>query len=169
MRARWPEFPNDNPLLWVISKPEPAPAPSIEFERVVEVAVCAEVEDEGDEIEIVDELEAVDADEHACDAFSIFLTTLADVASSAGGAEVAMQLPALLVAETFDAASPPEQTIASLLEGGLLARTDAGVARDDAFARTAQAWRRVLRGDDQDFDACGARTLDELAADIVAR
>src|SRR5262249_27193164 len=98
MPSRPPEFPNDNPLLWAI--PEVAePAPSIEFEKVVEVAVCADVEEDDDddtEIEIVDELDDFPTD----DAFATFVTTLAEVAASAGGADVATKLPALLAEDT---------------------------------------------------------------------
>ena len=44
-----------------------------------------------------------------------------------------------------------------------------GSSRGDAFRRTSHAWRAILRGDSEDFSACGPRMLDEWAADLVAR
>jgi hypothetical protein len=123
-------------------------------------------------IEIVEELEEIQvADEGPAsgDPFHAFLSTLAEVALTAGGEAVAEDLPALVAAETFDASTLPEAAIEALVDGGLLERTDSGVARGSAFTRAARAWRCVLRGDSDDLSECGSRTLDEWAADLVAR
>jgi hypothetical protein len=133
--------------------------------------------DDGEAIEVVDEFEdfVVEDDEamieavDANDPFSTFLCTLAEVALSAGGESVAAHLPALLGDDDFDASSLPEPVIDALLAGGLLERKADGLARGEAFNRTAGAWRCVLRGVSDDLSACGERALDEWAADLVAR
>jgi hypothetical protein len=40
---------------------------------------------------------------------------------------------------------------------------------DAAMEPHAAAWRGILRGESEDYDACGAATLDEWAADVVSR
>ena len=135
--------------------------------------------DDEEPIEIVDELEPVefeivepaatpDADQPG-DPFATFVQTLVAVAQDAGCARAAALLPALLEGGHVEAAVMGEPTIECLVNAGVLARGSSGLVGGEAFRRTAEAWRSILRGDSDDFGACGPRMLDEWAADLVAR
>lgn len=64
------------------------------------------------------------------------------------------------VARTFGAGEDDAATLDTLL--GL---DSAGAAVEPHAA----AWRGILRGESEDYDACGSATLDEWAADVVSR
>jgi hypothetical protein len=55
----------------------------------------------------------------------------------------------------------------ALLDGGLAADANGTLSPSAAFATTANAWRMVLRGESNDFSACGTSTLDGWAGDIL--
>jgi hypothetical protein len=178
------ELPNDNPELhdgaiWVCESLCGPPVAELPSPRE-----AAAIEDEEEEIEIVEELtipegvpvetipppavsevvvsdapasdpvmaEVTSAGAPADDPFARFVETLVSVAESAGSSDAAAILPVLL-GETPDRLS--EEMIA--LVGG------------DAFLRAADAWRRVLRGDGDAFSEVGTRTLDEWAAEVIAK
>jgi hypothetical protein len=96
--------------------------------------------------------------------FTVLLCTLADVAVSAGSPYVASVLPALLLEGTLDASTPADARQA-LTDAGIVV----GDAVTDAFATKTRAWRALLDGTSDDFDACGGAMLDEWAADLLAR
>lgn len=98
------------------------------------------------------------------DPFTILLTTLADVAMSNGSPQVAALVPALLLDGRLETPLPDEarQALADahIVEGDVVS---------DAFARTLAAWRAILRGTSDDFDATGGVMLDEWSAELLAR
>lgn len=98
------------------------------------------------------------------DPFTILVCTLADIAIGAGSPHVASMLPGLL----FDARLP------ETLDGEVLETLRAaGICNDNevtpGFVAITSAWRAILRGTSDDFDACGAAMLDEWASDLLAR
>jgi hypothetical protein len=136
-----------------------APDPYLEEE--------ASADDEG--IEIVDELEPLDFDLAAeDDPFATFIATLVEVAVEAGCEKAAAILPALLDEGRVVPGVLPSSVTDALVASGTLVSTATGLVGGEAFRRTAAAWRAVLRGDSEDFSACGTRMLDEWAADLVA-
>lgn len=98
------------------------------------------------------------------DPFTVLVCTLADVAIQAGSPNVASLLPGLL----FDGRLPDSldpDVIEALRASGLWD----GRGISDAFVTTTGAWRAILRGTSDDFDACGAAMLDEWASDLLAK
>jgi hypothetical protein len=98
------------------------------------------------------------------DPFTLLVCTLTDVAIGAGSPHVASLLPGLL----FDGRLP------ELLDGPTDQALRAagiwdGAAVTPAFVRVTAAWRSILRGTSDDFDACGPAMLDEWASDLLAR
>jgi hypothetical protein len=188
------EFPSDNPALHrgaLSFAPEAhvettsvEPAHELEESRGLELQVLEEapivdsvtepappvlLDEDGDagDIEIVDDMSFDDAiDESPLplqpvielapeppptvteDAFVTFVAVLEDVASDAGADEAAMH------------------TLRTLL--GQL-RIDASAPADHHRIRAeALAWQAVLRGETEDFGACGTAMLDEWSAALVA-
>jgi hypothetical protein len=124
-------------------------------------------DDEG--IEIVDELEPLDFDLAAeDDPFATFIATLVEVAVEAGCEKAAAILPALLDEGRVVPGVLPNSVTDALVASGTLVSSATGLVGGEVFRRTAAAWRAVLRGDSEDFSACGSRMLDEWAADLVA-
>jgi hypothetical protein len=135
-------------------------------------------EDDGDDIEIVDEFDPIEFEiaeppasdtRLADDPFSTFVRTLVEVAQDAGCTRAAALLPALLDGGQVETGVLGEPMIDGLVTAGVLARGPSGLVGGETFRRTADAWRAILRGDSDDFGACGPRMLDEWAADLVAR
>jgi len=186
--ARCSEFPNDNPALhegaiWLCEPIGAAPSCELRAPDPVE----PEVEDEAGTIEVVQELtfeEPVDelgpadweggVDEQnppvATDPFEAFAGILVDVASASGADVRAVGcLRALLGQSRLDAIVLDESATEALVAGGLVVRTDRGIARTPAFTGLVVAWQGILRGECEDFGPCGAATLDEWSAGLVAR
>jgi len=127
-------------------------------------------DDSADDIEVVEELEPIDLDLTPADGdpFATFIATLVEVAVEAGCEKAAAILPALLDGGRVMPGVLPASVTDTLLDSGMLARTEGGLVGGDAFRKTAAAWRAILRGDSEDFSSCGTRMLDEWAADLVA-
>jgi hypothetical protein len=187
------EFPNDNPELhagaiWYCSElvgpPTFARPAEPGMPAVLEAAVASapesatdptppvlEADDEDDDIEIVDELPIDDAidespalpetsaaemrpDEprseapEASNPFATFVLVVEDVARAAGAGIDAMTLLAAILGR---------------------ARLDASAGDTDRSLRgQALAWQAILRGESEDFGACGGGMLDEWTAALVA-
>ena len=98
------------------------------------------------------------------DPFTVLVCTLADVAISAGSPHVASLLPGLLfdgrLPESLDGSAEDALRSAGLWDGSEVA---------PSFIAVTAAWRAILRGTSDDFDACGAAMLDEWASDLLAR
>jgi hypothetical protein len=132
-------------------------------------AVC-EVDHEGDEIEIVDDLAFDDAiDESsapreaparecatriedmppAADPFALLVSVVEDVARKAGADDLAMASLACLLGRTRLDASAPDATT-------------------HVLRAQALAWQGILRSESDDFGACGGAMLDEWCAALIA-
>ncbi len=161
------------------SRFEPASASATELESDASLSLSVvEDEDEDDTIEILvepleafgaeDELEIVAAadvtPEPAAtsipppldDPFQQLVALLADLAIDAGDTVLAEALPRLL------------------LEGEVPREADETTRRGlttwlHEEGGTVRAWRAILRGEGEDYSACGAATLDEWASSVVAR
>jgi hypothetical protein len=179
------EFPNDNGALhggavWLgcvtgppsSDVPPPAPTCAIEPTPTAPVVVSepeAALEPEcSDAIEVVDEL-VFDDPPVDDDPFATFVRRLTEVAEAAGSPSIAAELRALLGAARFDGAGLTALAGEALLAGGIVERTAAGLARTARFTAQLHAWQGILRGESEDFSACGPAMLDEWAADLVAR
>lgn len=107
------------------------------------------------------------------DPFVTFGSILERAASRAGGAAVDPRGLRVLLgldrvgSRAFD--SLPQSAVHALIDGGVLQTTEAGLARTERFATMVEAWSGILRGESEDFGPCGTQTLDEWAADLVAR
>jgi hypothetical protein len=165
--ARCSEFPNDNASLhdgaiWRASDVGGAAEP-------------VEPDDEAGFIEVVDELafdDHVDEQSHAgeTDPFETFARVLVAVAMASGADERATRcLRALLGESRLDGALLDEGVTETLVAGGVLIETDRGPVRAPSFTSTVAAWQGILRGESEDFAPCGAATLDEWSANVVAR
>lgn len=125
-----------------------------------------EAEDETDDIEIVEDLVIEGAIDEAAieaapieeahstpppaldDPFDALVAVLEDVARGAGAADASMQtLRVLLGRERIGGEAPRDHT---------------------SLRAAAAAWQAILRGESEDFSACGAATLDEWSSTIVA-
>jgi hypothetical protein len=121
---------------------EPVSPDTTSFEDSILEAAAEEDDDEP--IEIVDDLGFDDVfEEPPVPARDPFLTLAAVVKE---------------VAQTFGADSSGAAKLDLLL----------GVDASDDLAPQAIAWRGILRGESEDYEACGAATLDEWAASVVA-
>jgi hypothetical protein len=196
-RAACAEFPNDNPALhcgaiWycaelegaavcerpaldppmVLEEPAPRalePATPLEPSVLDPDASVLDLDDCGDDIEIVDDLAFDDAiDEsspcparnepeshEARDPFAILVAILEEVALASGAGDEGLALLRVLVGRTRPGAAGAQ---------------DGPDQPPDATLRAqAHAWQGVLRGDTDDFGACGGAMLDEWCATLLAR
>lgn len=177
------EFPNDNPALhcgviWVCRTPTgPAEA---EFPELIveELAPLEEV----DEISVAGDLMpdfapvTIPPPEASGilpitssalppppeDAFTVLLCSLADIAIGAGAPEVAAILPGLLLDGRIEAVS---EELGNALRA---AKIWDGHEVSASFVTVTGAWRAILRGTSEDFDACGGTMLDQWSADLLA-
>jgi hypothetical protein len=183
------ERPEGPPLaVPAMSEPEPPPGPPVE--ALVEPPTeptppVIEADDETDDIEIVEhpafddaieesplppEVPPVEAQraveatgialasavpaapessvEAAADPFVMLVAVLEDVARSAGAGEGAMTTLLCVLGRTRLDASAPDGT--------------------DVLRSQALAWQGILRGESEDFAACGSGMLDEWCAALVA-
>jgi hypothetical protein len=196
MRSRASEFPNDNAALhggavWLVSEPCGSWRAEMAMEEEMSEATTADPTltdsitkaltateyglddgegEDGDDIEIVDEFEPMDfeLEPKQDDPFALFVAMLVEVAVEAGCEKAAAILPALLDQGSVVPGVLPSSVTDMLLSTGMLVSTSAGLVGGETFRRTAAAWRAILRGDSEDFSACGTRMLDEWAADLLA-
>jgi hypothetical protein len=138
----------------------------VDAEREAEVEVEAEIEEGADELtfEVVDELVFEDtieeSPEPACtsapepppadeDAFATLVRVVEEVAMASGAGADAMTMLRVLLGKT---------------------RLEAGATDAAAKEKRAQAvaWQAILRGESEDFGACGAAALDEWCAALLA-
>jgi hypothetical protein len=162
---------------------EPAAAPEsgtgaagdveVEIEIEGEIGLSYAVHDEPPEQRVVH----ADADgpaeapaEASQDPFARLGDVLADTARASGADDEAIQrVRALLGFARVDAAAWPEAMAEALISAGMLERTARGLARAEGFVRQVLGWQGILRGESDDFDACGAAMLDEWSAALLAR
>lgn len=97
------------------------------------------------------------------DPFTVLVCRLADIAIGAGAPDVAAVLPELLMDGRLSNDVGVESA-AALAEAGIV--VDGTVTA--TFAGQAAAWREILRGTSDDFDATGGAMLDEWAAEVLA-
>lgn len=170
------EFPNANPLLYrepvrEVAQAVPATPTVAETEAVAETEPEAgtdptppvlEADDETDDIELEGEIEIVDdlviegaVDETPSlappapdDPFDALVGVLEEVARGAGASDDAMNTLRMLLGRERIAA-------------------DAS-AEHSSFRTAAAAWCAILRGESEDFSACGASALDEWCSMLVA-
>lgn len=103
------------------------------------------------------------------DAFTTFVRAVSDVAGNHGGADAAAHTRYLLVSGC-PAPRPLDPDAEHALVAGNILRADAdGAGAAEGFWELASVWQRVLRGEEQDLSRCGDSTLDNWAADLVAR
>jgi hypothetical protein len=118
----------------------------VEDGREHELEDAAEYED-GAGVEIVDELEFEAVDEGEVDreveAYPAFVAAMTEVALGFGADPGGVARLRAMLGQT---------------------RVE-GVSTD----RGAMAWQGVIRGESEDYGACGSTTLDEWAANVVAR
>ncbi len=104
------------------------------------------------------------------DPFAALMRVLEDVARAAEGTEEIVQcVRALLGATRLDPEGLSAARTEALVSGGLVERTERGIARAEGFSRQVIGWQGVLRGESEDFAACGAAMLDEWCAQLLAR
>jgi hypothetical protein len=124
-------------------------------------------------IEIVDELTFDPIDERPAapdDPFLRLVSTLEEVALTLGAAgSCVATLRALFGVTRAGDLSPEGPAEEALIAGGLLVRSARGLARSNAFTAEVLAWQAILRGEGEDFSACGPATLDEWTANALAR
>jgi hypothetical protein len=110
------------------------------------------------------------ATEDAPDAFESFARVLEEVATASGAdAQAVGCLRALLGQSRLDGIALDEPLTEALVAGALVVRTERGPARAPDLTSVVVAWQGILRGESEDFGPCGAATLDEWSANLVAR
>ena len=157
----------------------PPPAPVALAEPSVPEPLAALSDHDTDaEIEVVEQFDPVEFElvdpappsaEVLSEPFALFVRTLVEVAEEAGCLKAAALLPAMLEGGHVEDGALSEATVDALVLSGVLVRSPSGIVGGEAFRVTAAAWRAILRGDSEDFSACGSRMLDEWSADLVAR
>ena len=193
------EFPNDNPglhlgAIWCClgpceaatreppaslpsAAPIPAPIPD-EIPIALPIAVeepsrrpdCSPEDGSPEGCSLKDCSPEEESSVHDEDPFAVLVRLLQEVAASAGASGEAGTLLLGLLGETrLDGAALTAAPLESLIAGGHVDPTPSGNRRSEALTRTVLAWRSILRGESEDFAACGSLPLDEWAADLVAR
>jgi len=113
----------------------------------------------------------VDSIERAPDAprdpFVVFVGALVDVALAAGATRAAAILPAFLEGAAQDASGFSEAIVKSMVASNIVSAEGGSITPSTTFTATSSAWRMVLRGESDDFSACGTSTLDGWAADLL--
>jgi hypothetical protein len=126
-----------------------------------------------DPIEIVSELTFDAIDEQPAtpdDPFSKLVSTLEEAARALGAVDSCVRTLRALFGVTRAGDLVPETAAEeALVAGGIVIRGQRGLARSGAFTGEVLAWQGILRGDSEDFSLCGATTLDEWTANVLAR
>lgn len=182
------EFPNDNSeisggAIWVCEEltgpatleVQPyAPVESVPFvlmfdddeDGVVDGPIELELAPESGEVEVHVALATEnEAETEAVSAFGHFESALTAALLAQGATRSAALLPRLLRLEPLPADALAKDVQLTLQSRGYLD----GHARYSAkYRELCAAWTAVLRGESQDFAACGTTTLDRFGADLVA-
>jgi hypothetical protein len=137
-----------------------------------------------DDIDIVDELPFDDVvveesptedalvreDPTGSDPFAVLLRVLEEVARTAGCSEDALiGLRVVMGTARVDMNTLPRASVDALLAYGMLRLGDHGLVRAEAVSREVVAWQGILRGESEDFGACGGAMLDEWCAGLLAK
>ena len=126
-------------------------------------------------IEIVDELIFEDdADETPAsdtneDPFLALADMMESAAHTAGASDDDRALLRALLGLTRTASVTLDPDAENRLDPQLAVQGPNGVVRAETLTRQVLAWQGILRGESEDYAACGSATLDEWAADLVAR
>jgi hypothetical protein len=187
------EFPNDNPNLhrggiWYCAHVVNAAVCDLRIAEPTPAEALCDDADDGSDAPWKQEDETVHAIETMAEAplavvddgprpaddeddrFETFVQVLEDVMRGLGADDAATAgLHALLGKSRLDGISWSNSAVEALASGKLLDLTDSGLQRSEALTNRVLAWRGILRGESEDFGACGGATLDEWAADVVAR
>jgi len=174
--------PTVSEIVLIGAREAPASAPSLD-ELVATVGLAQEAASDASAsdapdanvVEVADAADAADEGGGAVtqlppppeDPFTVLVCRLSDVAISAGAPHVAALLPALLFEGQLTTTSLDAEAAQALRDGGLLAANSNEVA--PSFVSKTIAWREILRGTSDDFEAAGNVMLDEWAADVLAR
>ena len=120
--------------------PLPPDVPAVEPEPAVETAMAF--------VESVPPPTPESSVEPVTDPFAMLVAVLEDVARTAGAGDAAMAVLLCVLGRTRLDASAPEGT--------------------DVLRAQALAWQGILRGESEDFAACGSGMLDEWCAALIA-
>jgi hypothetical protein len=131
-------------------------------ERAIEVAVTA-----SESQNAAPPLASVEPPGAGPDPSAAFVAALVDVALAAGATRAAAVLPGFLAGDVQDFDGFSDGVRAALLASGVASDESGVLAPTPAFKVTANAWRMVLRGESNDFSACGTSTLDGWANDLL--
>jgi hypothetical protein len=185
------EFPHDNPELsegttWlsasVCGRPlahspgvllRPAPPPPPARTRVLACA-AAVTEERGPELCGAPNLlrpprkvrERASGEPAQTGPFERFLSAMVEVALSRGATHVAAELPFILREGRLRPSALGASVTRALASRGYL--DGAGGAASEAFRATQGAWLRALDGTSLDLSGCGAATLDQWGAQLLA-
>jgi hypothetical protein len=130
---------------------------------------------ETETIEIVDELIFEDdADETPAsatneDPFLALADMMEGAAHTAGAGDDDRALLRALLGLTRTASLALDPEAQNRLDPQLAVQGPNGVVRAETVTRQVLAWQGILRGESEDYAACGSATLDEWAADLIAR
>jgi hypothetical protein len=178
------EFPNDNPALhlgstWVVLAMGSAPSCELPVDgaevRAAPAAVAvweetndasgdqdSDPDDDAEPIEIVDDLGFGEVEGEIESMLTIGAEHAQAPVDEAVAADPFLTLVTVVkdVARTFGADASGAAQLDSILGIG---------SSDEPVAPQAVAWRGILRGESEDYEACGSASLDEWAADVVAQ
>jgi hypothetical protein len=101
------------------------------------------------------------------DGFLRFVAALVEIAECEGAAAPAAALPALLALEPVPVEAIGAPAARALLGAGFCVEVDGALRASERLASLVHAWSGVLRRTG-DFSACGAVTLNEWAAELLA-
>jgi hypothetical protein len=170
----------------VCERPALAPHHVMQATRDLAQTASDDEHEEHEEIEIVDDLTFDDAVDEAAvggspvapqtcsagddDPFAMLVGVLEEVTRShAAGDDAVTGLRALLGVTRLGGLSLGEIASEALIAGNVVVPAARGVSRSEWFAGQVRGWQSILRGQSEDFGACGSTPLDEWAADVVAR
>jgi hypothetical protein len=104
------------------------------------------------------------------DGFATLVRVLEEVAFASGGSDEHVAcVRALLGAERLDERMHGgAASTSALVASGILERADGALVRARGFAAQVAGWQGVLRGQSEDFDACGGQTLDAWCSTLLA-
>jgi hypothetical protein len=168
----------EEPLARMQEEPEPV----MEASEASHATEIEEADDPEGDFEVVDDLafapapDGIEAEEGAAvdaptdDPFGVLVLALEKTAAALGGGDAEIScMRGLLGVTRLEGAGASERAVEALIAGGLVTQGSRGIGRSTAFAGQVVAWQGILRGESEDFGPCGHATLDEWAADMVAR